>query len=61
MITILNKIVNYIADFATCPACGGTGGSAGNPDPKDNWICSTCGGSGEVSSEDYGDDPPEDE
>jgi hypothetical protein len=37
-----------------CEFCNGTGGSAGNDDPADNWICAACNGTG---SYDDGYDP----
>ena len=43
-------IVVFAPDRATgdCSACNGTGGSAGNANPADNWICSACSGTGKA-------------
>lgn len=32
----------------TCLNCHGTGGSMGNKNPDDNWICDDCQGLGKV-------------
>lgn len=44
-----------------CPFCDGTGGSIGNEDPADDWICSVCEGSGVVPDDEFENDEPNDE
>lgn len=35
-----------ISTKESCICCRGTGGSMGNDDPNDNWVCDCCDGAG---------------
>lgn len=39
-----------VIDQRECSCCDGTGGSMGNPDPDDNWVCECCNGAGYFTS-----------